>query len=442
MALTGIQIFKFLPAAKKDEHSNCKVCGCPTCMAYAMKAAKGDIDINKCPYIDDELKDKINQENRKPQAKIEFGSNEMIASLGGENVMFRHDKTFVTPTTISVSLSSEDVNFDKKLRDILSYKVNRVGQDYTIDAITILDDGDNFVSKSKTLFDTGYPVILITKDINKINSMLEPVKKNRPLIYLTTQDLQELRILSSYAPVIVDGTNIEELSDKAEFMLSFGCKNIVLNLIETITTNSVENMTAIRRSAIEHKFEPLGFPIMKSYKLTGNVSFDTIVLTSFICKYANLLIIDKLDAAILSALITLRLNIYTDPQKPLQVEPKLYEIGDVSSDSPVVVTTNFALTYFAVVNELEGLNKGTYLIITDSDGMSVLTAWSASKFTEEIIANAIKKSGIKDKIKHNNVIIPGLVSDLKDDLQLALPEFNIIVGTNDATDLPDFLVNL
>ncbi len=440
MGLSGIQIFKFLPGAQKTENANCKKCGCATCMAYAMKLAKGDISVDLCPYIDDELKKNLEQENKKPQVKVEFGKNKKVC-IGDENVMFRHDKTFVNPCAFSITLKTSDNNFEKKLKNILAYKICRVGDEYGIDAITVINDSNDFESKIQVALKTDIPCIIYAEKLEQLLNLTDNLKEYKPLIYLKNQDLEEISEIAKFCPVIIDGENEEILTQKTEKLLTSGIKNIVLNLLQPINTKTIETLTMIRRSAIEKKFEPLGFPVMISYNLTGNISIDTIKLSTAICKYTNLIVLNKLNEALMTSILTLRMNIYTNPQKPLQVEPKLYEIGDVTPNSPVIVTTNFALTYFAVVNEIESLSQGTYLIITNSDGMSVLTAWSASKFTGEIIAKAVKTSGISKKVTHNNLIIPGLVGDLKEELEEELPEFNIIVGTNEATDLPDFLQN-
>ena len=437
MALTGIQIFKFLPGAQKTPEANCKKCGCATCMAYAMKLAKGDADINSCPYINEDFKNTFSQENRKPQMKVEFGPNNV--AIGDENVMFRHDKTFVNPCGLAVQLSSTDKNFAANLKRILSYKIERVGREFKIDAVALIDDGGDFVLKAQEVLSSDIAVILVTEKFDKLKSISNLIKERKPVIYLKSQDIDELTEAEKMAPIIVDGKNPQELSDKMAVLIKSGAKKIILNLKHPVNSSIVEPLTMIRRSAIEKKFEPLGFPVMVSCSLSGEIALDTINLTTLVCKYVNLIVMDKFNPALLSAIETLKMNIYTDPQKPLQVEPKMYEIGEVTPKSKVMVTTNFALTYFAVVSELESLQEGSYLIITDSDGMSVLTAWSASKFTGEIIAKAVIKSGISEKVKHNNIIIPGLAADLLEEIQEELPEFNIIAGPNEASDLPEFL---
>lgn len=438
MALTGIQIFKFLPAAKKTADANCKKCGCATCMAFAMKLAKGDASIDSCPNIDDEFKKVFVQENRKPQIKIEFGNKSRVV-IGEENVMFRHDKTFVNPCALAISLKSNDPEFFEKLSQINSYKIDRVGEEFKIDAISLLDCSLDFPQKAKVLLEKDFSLILIAKNYSRLDSFVDLIKDKKPLVYLQSQDIDEMVKLEKLCPIVVDGINPEELAKKTKKLLGLGVQNIVLNLKQDVCLNMLEPLTMIRRSAIENKYEPLGFPVVSFYNSQNDIVLDTINLTTLVCKYSNLIVLDNFNPAILSSIITLRMNIYTDPQKPLQVEPKLYEIGDVGPNSKVMVTTNFALTYFAVVNELENMTEGSYLIITDSDGMSVLTAWSASKFTGEIIAKAVKSSGISDKINHKNIIIPGLVSDLLEEIAEELPEFNFIAGPNEATDLPEFL---
>ncbi len=440
MALTGIQIFKFLPGAKKTSNANCKKCGCITCMAYAMKLAKGEANINSCPFIEEELKQTFSHENRKPQTKVTFGSKKKI-TIGDETVMFRHDKTFVNPCGFAIKISSSDKNFDKKLKKILDYKIERIGEEFRIDSIMLINDSSDFVLKAKNVLETNTPTILVTDNVGSIKNSIDLIREKQPLIYLTEQKLEDLLYTEKITPIIIDGKNPKELSQKSATLQKAGAKNMVLNLLQEVNSNIIEPLTMLRRSAIEKKFEPLGLPVMMNYSLCNNIAIDTIKLATLICKYCNLLVLDQLNSALLSALITLRMNIYTDPQKPLQVEPKLYEIGEVNPNSKVMVTTNFALTYFAVVNELEGMAEGSYLIITDSDGMSVLTAWSASKFTGEIIAKAVKNSFITEKINHKNIIIPGLASDLLEEIREELPEFNIIAGPNEATDLPEFLKN-
>ncbi|MDD3593634.1 MAG: acetyl-CoA decarbonylase/synthase complex subunit gamma [Candidatus Gastranaerophilales bacterium] len=444
MALSGIQIFKFLPGGKKTPEANCKECGCSTCMAFAMKLAKNDINMNLCPHLDEELKALFASENRKPQQAVTFGHSPNELIMGDENVMFRHDKTFVNQTVFAMKLNSADIEFDKKLADIQKFSIDRVGETFNVDAVALFDGGKNFKQTALAVAALEIPLILITDNYENMVEVLDDTTVKNPLIYLKDAATEQLtKLHKEYScPVVVNASTFENLAEASANLLEKGVKEIVLSLHQEIDSSIIEPLTMIRRSAIEKKYEPLGFPVMIEFNTTGNIALDTVKASALVCKYTGLLIFDEFDRALMTTLITLRQNIYTDPQKPLQVEPKLYEINEPQPNSPVFVTTNFALTYFSVVNELENIPDGSYLVITDSDGMSVLTAWSASKFTGEIIAKSVRAAGLNKKVSHNNLIIPGFASDLLEEIKEELPEFNIICGPNEATDLPGFVKNL
>ncbi len=409
MELTGLQIFKYLPGAKKKPEANCKKCGFPTCMAYALKLAKKQADIEKCPYIPSELKEKLMEASKIQQYEIKLSENLVT---GGETVMFRHDKTFVNRTVIAVDLDCNDIDFEEKLNKIAAFEIERIGEKFKIDAVYI--DGDS--SSDKFL-----------QAANKIK------EKNIALIQNETKDY-----------VIVSGKTIDDISEKAGVSLQKSNKNLLLNL-ETDKKNVkelLEELTYIRRAAIQNRFDTLTYPVM--VKLPDNISMTEACAfaSMLICRYANVIVLNEkqgMNKALVSTLMTLRQSIYTNPQKPLQVEAKVYEFNDPDENSPILLTTNFALTYFAVAGELEQLPFGSYLVVTPSDGMSVLTAWSADKFTAELAAKSVKNYNLLEKVKNRSIIIPGLLSHMKEELQEAMPEWNIVVGTIEACEIPAFL---
>lgn len=401
MELTGLQIFKYLPGAKKAEGTNCKKCGCPTCMAYALKLAKKQADIEKCPHIPDELKAKFNEASKIQQHEIKLSENLVT---GGETVMFRHDKTFVNRTVIAIALDSEDKDFDKKLEQIKNYEIERIGEIFKVDAVYLT--GKNIESAKTKVNNAGIAVISNTENYK-----------------------------------IVSGDNIEELEKFSQESINNGSKEIILELNSGKKTISeiIEQLTYIRRAAILKRHEPLTYPVM--VKLGENLSpMQACAAASLlICRYANIVVLNDFNAALISTLFTLRQNIYTNPQKPLQVEAKVYEFNDPDKNAPILLTTNFALTYFAVAGELESLQTGSYLVVTPSDGMSVLTAWSADKFTAELVAKSIKDFELAKKVKTRKIIIPGLLSHMREELQEAMPEWEIVVGTIEACQIPEFL---
>jgi acetyl-CoA decarbonylase/synthase, CODH/ACS complex subunit gamma len=246
-------------------------------------------------------------------------------------------------------------------------------------------------------------------------------------------------------PVIVSGGSASELAQNSSFALKKGIQDIVLNINHLPAENLVQELTYLRRAAIEDKFKPLGFPVITFMNDIAGFSTDpleqAVLGTVLVCKYSNIVVLDDFNEALMYSFLTLRQNIFTDPEKPLQIEPKIYPLGEVSENSPVIVTTNFALTYFTVASEIESSGVSSYLVVTSSDGMSVLTAWSADKFNGEIIAKAIRDYDVEALVKHRKMIIPGYVASLKGEIEEELPGWEVIVGANEAVDIVDFLKN-
>lgn len=378
--LSGLQIFKYLPAAKKLPEGNCKKCGCPTCMAFALKLAKGQAEIVLCPYIPDELKELFSQSMKKPQKEVYLGVGKNKILTGGENVLYRHDKTFVNKTAIGVAIDTSEKRWEEKLQKVIDFEITRINEKFKIDLIYLKGN-------------------------------IEPELKNKlddlGFAYITKGDLNE----------------ITQVEDK--------------NVFKTI-----EELTIIRKKAVLDKDQNYSNPVMVYFKHEQDL-FKLMSKASFyLCKYANILIFEDFNEALISTLMTLRQNIYTDPQKPLQVESKVYDFNNADENALIFLTTNFALTYFAVANEIEALNKPAYLVVTPSDGMSVLTAWSAEKFTSQIAAKTVEKYELSKKVKNKQIIIPGLLSHMKQELEEALPEFKILVGPNEAYLLGDFVKSL
>lgn len=365
--LSGLQIFKYLPAAKKAEHTNCKMCGCPTCMAFALKLAKHNIDIEKCPYVPDELKKICEQNAKEPQKTVDING----LKIGGENVLYRHEKTFINKTAIAVVIDLSKPHWKEKYEQVKNFEITRVNEHLKIDLI---------ITKNGSLPDC-----------------------------ITYEDLKKLPLKE-----IVD----EEFSKTTD------------ELIET------------RKKAILEKDEKFSNPVYVYFKHTDDFNLLCAKASFYICKYANMLVFEDFDPYLITTLMTLRQNIFTDPQKPLQVEPKIYEFNNPDENSLIFMTTNFALTFFAVASELESLPVPSYLVVTPAEGMSVLTAWSAEKFTAQTAAKALKKFDLANKVKNRKIIIPGLLAHMKDELQEEIKDFEIVVGTVDAFAIGDFVKNL
>ncbi len=386
MELTGLQIFKYLPGAKKLPESNCKKCGFPTCMAYALKLAKKQADVEKCPHLPVESKEIFNEASKVQQHEIDLGFG---VKTGGETVMFRHDKTFINRTVIAIEVNVDEADSVSKLEKIKSYEIERIGEKFRVDAVYLTGKDENALCKAiETLEEAKIPVI----------------KEN------------DERIASG------------QLLD--------------IDVTGKTVAQTIEELTLIRRAAILKRHEPLTWPVMVRLE-EGLDPVQACALASFlICRYASVIVLKDFNEALLATLFTLRQNIYTNPQKPLQVEAKVYEFNEPDKDAPVFLTTNFALTYFAVADELESLPIGSYLVVTPSDGMSVLTAWSADKFTAELVAKTVKNYDLAQKVNNRSIIIPGLLSHMKEELQEALGEWEIVVGSIEACQIPEFLKSI
>lgn len=373
MEMTGLQIFKFLPAAKKEEHSNCKECGCPTCMAFALKLAKKNIDIEKCPYIKDELKEKYAHSVKHAQETVEFCG----LKIGGENVLYRHEKTFINRTIFAVLVDCANRDYLEKINRINAFEIKGVNENFKVDLIILKNfNGENIHSTVPTI---------------------------------TQEEFEKLPIT---------------------------------NIIDSDFQNTKNLLITTRQKAILEKDEKFSSPMC--VWITKNDDLINICARAsyYICKYANMIVFEDFDESLFSTIVRLRQNIYTDPQKPLQVESDLYKFNNPSKNSIIFLTTNFALTFFAVANELESLNIPSYLIVIPADGMSVLTAWSAEKFTANIVSKTIEKLNIREQIKTRQIIIPGLLAHTKDELQEIIPDFDFVVGTIEASAIREFVKNL
>jgi len=445
MVLTGLQIFKLLPGGKKEAEANCKKCGFPTCMAFAMKLAKGDISVDECPHITYSLKNLLDEQKRPSQYEYAFGTPKTQLKIGGETVLFRHEKTFHNQPVISVTLKSDDTEFKQKLKKITNYSIERVGENFSIQSVNLVDNSEDFFEKVKILTNKNIPLIITSSSSKRISEALKVSGLNKPIVNLTSKNLGTIIKIQKKHEVIVilHGKSFEELKEKSQEFRNSGGKKAVLMLNTSLSKpfEFVRDMTKIRKLAMKEKDENFAYPIITQINFSFDKYYDALLATISLCKYSNVIILPELDEAILTAMFTLSQSLYTDPQKPLQVEAKLYEVGEPDDKAPVFITTNFALSYFAVATEIEGLDKGAYLVITDSDGMSVLTAWSASKLTGEIIAKAVKTCGIEQKVSHRNLIIPGFVDVLKEEINIELPDWNVVIGPNEASDLLKFLKN-
>jgi|GEM_PF-6509 len=446
MGLTGIQILKKLP--KK----NCEECGYPTCMAFAMKVAAGQADINACPYVDPAVKEEIAEASAPPVRIIKLGGGEYTYSLGGETVLFRHEKRFENPpligTFISTEMQEEEITRRIKLYKQLQWE--RVGIKLKPEVLCLQDKGNgNKLQEITQRIRNELPwVALILSSLNSdtLRKAIEICGDFKPLIYgANSQNFEEFvqLALETKVPLTIIGNSLDEVSQLSEKALQKGLKELVLDPGSQGVKELFEDLIIIRRSAIKKRFKPFGFPIITfPYRYTDFYLLEILIASVAVCKYASLILLSDLKAEALYNLMVEKMNIYTDPQKPLVVEEGIYPVNGPDEYSPVVITCNFALTYFIVNGEIESSRIPTWLLIKNTDGLSVLTAWAAGKFGADSIAEFVKKCGIEEKIKHRKLEIPGYLAGIKGELEDELPGWEIIVGPREASGLPSALKKL
>ena len=442
MALSGLDIFKLLP------RTNCGDCGVPTCMAFAMKLAQKKAELGECPHASDEAKDSLGAASEPPIRLVKVGGANAL-EIGNETVMFRHDKTFFHQTGIAIELltSMSIGDLKKKIDDIESYRVERVGEELFIDLFFICHNSDNENNFLETIRaaqqHSSKGLILDCPSIDTLKKGLEICKDNRPAIYLRDAASDEdFNLAKMYnASLILFADSLESLETQSEKARAAGISDIILNLESKNLGRQLQDNTMLRRLALRNNFKPFGFPLF-SY-IRGSTVYESLAEASvLLCKYDSIIVLPEYSKALLFALFTLRQNIYTDPQKPIQVDPKIYPIGDPTPDSPVFVTTNFSLTYFMVSGEIENSGISAHLVITDVEGQSVLTAWAAGKFVGETIAKFIKDIGLEDLVNTRKIVIPGFVSQISGDLEENLPGWEVIVGPQEASDIASFVKNV
>jgi acetyl-CoA decarbonylase/synthase complex subunit gamma len=438
---TGLEIYKLLP------RTNCKKCGYPTCLAFAMALASKKVELAACPDVSEEAKEKLSQEARPPITTVMFGPEERRVTCGGETVLFRHEKTFLNPTCLALTISVQDPL--DKIRDrcdkICRLQFERVGENVSVDAVVLQSDGGDTERFSRALSEItaslDLPLILHSPDINEIKSALAMSKNKKPLVWGAIDgDEQAWAELakSEQVPIVVSGSTLEEVADKTALFELMGVQDIVIDpAIGVRKSAAVEELTVIRRMAIMKSYRQLGYPVLVSVKAETKSKRLTIAAAA-ICKYASILVLNDIEPEFVLPLITMRFNLYTDPQKPIMMEPGVYEIGAPGPDAPLIVTTNFSLTYFSVKPEVEAAKVPARILLTDSEGMSVLTAWAADKFSSSGIAKALTESQLSDKLSHCRVIIPGLVASLSGELEEE-SGWQVIVGPREASALPKFL---
>ena len=442
MALSGLDIYKLLPK------TNCRQCGLATCLAFAMQLAKKALPIEKCPFISPEAKNTLEAQALPPIKLITLGNNESKFDIGNETVMFRHEEKFRNPTGVGFILddNSSDNEIKERLKKINQLKFERVGQQLGVNLVALKQnkDGARYLEAIKLLLEnTTLPIMLMSSDLVALKQAAMISQERKPLLYSAQADnfaqisaiAKELQL-----PLVVTAQDLDHLSRLTRELNGLGVSELILDTGIKPIADKIWDLTQMRRQALKKTNRALGYPTLAIVQKTDPYE-EAMEACAYIAKYAGMVLIKGLSSWEVLSILTLRQNIYTDPQKPLQIEPKLYPIGQVSRDSVVLVTTNFSLSYYTVLGEVESSKIPAYILSVDTQGMSVLTAWAAEKFNAEAITKSLDSSGVKETVKHKNLIIPGYVAMISGDLE-DQSGFRIIVGPKEAAGIPAFLKNL
>jgi len=443
MALSGLEIYKLLPGSSKNpdvkKHANCKECGFPTCLAFAMKLGQKQAELSQCPYVEDEAKAQLESSAAPPIRLITLATNGRKLEVGNETVLFRHEKTFYHQPGIFVRVKDTQADAADVAKAVGEYAVDYVGMDLTLDGVAIEAAGGDFAATAAAVKDAcSLPLILLTEDPSTAEAGLKAVQGTQSLLWAATTNNWEAiaNLAKQYKAslaVRVDGGDLDALAALAEQVKGAGVEDIVLDPGVLDYRSSLATFTQLRRLALKKNERKVGYPIIA---FAGD---DPVLSGQHIAKYAGFVVLDSFSPATVYPLLVMRANIFTDPQKPIQVQPGLYEINNPGPADPLMVTTNFSITYFAVANEVESSGLPGWLLVADAEGMSVLTAWAAGKFDAERIAKSVKTTGVAEKLNHKSIILPGHVAVLMGELEEELPEWVIKVGPREAVDLPNYL---
>jgi acetyl-CoA decarbonylase/synthase complex subunit gamma len=445
MALKGLDIFKMTPK------SNCKECGFPTCMAFSMKVAQGGVEIDKCPHIPEDKKAELAEATAPPMKTLKIGVGDEEHQLGGETVLYRHEKTFVSKTLFAVKLSDEfdAAKNDERIAAIPKVEYERIGERMYVELVYVkhVDGNDGFIDLVKKADGIGRTLIIDCKDEALAKEAVELVKDKKPILNgANASNYEAMNTIATEAGVTlgVSGADLNEIHDTLEKLQGLGNKNMAIDVGTDSIKQAFENCVQIRRTNLKGNDRVFGYPSIVNVAeiVPDQTHMQGALAALFTMKYGSIVVLDEMNYAIGLAVYGLRQNLFTDPQKPMTVEPKIYPLNGADENAIVVTTVDFALTYFVVTGELERSGVPCNLVISDAGGMSVLTAWAAGKLSAGTIAKFFEEQDIPGKLKSRKLIIPGKVAVLKGELEAKLPDWEIIVAPNEAVQLVKFMKEL
>jgi len=441
MALSGLDIYKHLPK------ENCKECGLPTCLAFAMKVAGGQATLEECPRLSDEAKTSLGEASAPPQQLVKIGAGDKVIELGQETVLFRHEERFHHPTAVAVRVSDalDDPAVEARCKEVAALKFERVGTTTTVDMVAVCNDSGNaerFAEVARLASKvSGKPLALMSSQAESLRAAGKALAAERPLLWAldgSAADGQAIEVAKELSlPLCLEATGFDEIVALSEKAREAGLKELMLSPGNVDAPAGIEFLTQSRRAAILKKFRPLGYPV--AMQVLGDYNSQSVVDACwYVLKYAGVVVVDLTRPEHILGILCTRQDIYTNPQVPVQVEPGVHVIGEPGPDAPVLVTTNFALSYYSVESEVEGSRVPGYILAIDTEGTSVLTAWAADKLNDQTIAEALAKSDLDAKVDHKKVVLPGLVAVLSAGVKEE-SGWDVQVGPKEASGIVTFI---
>ena len=439
LGLTGLEVFKLLP--KK----NCAECGPPTCLGFAMRVASSKASPEACPYLSEEAKERLSAASEPPIREVTVGVGPGAARMGSETVLFRHDKRFVNPTVLFVDLGSAQgcspAALQEKMALVASYGFERVGQAYRVEGALLKVSSPGQVLEALEIAErAGLLLLLLSEDPAAFAGCSSGLARSRPLIGPAISANLTGMVLTAKqckCPLVISGQGLDEVSMLAEQAAKLGMRDLVLDFGGRTLNETVMYLVQARRQSLTKRVRSFGYPTIASSGNSGNEMLDAVTLIS---RYAGALTLPALPRESMLALLTWRYDIHSDPERPVQVESRLYPVGAAGPDSLVYITTNFSLTYYTVQNEVGATRVPSFVLPVDTDGTSVLTAWAAGKLTVQKVAETLESSGANALSQRKTAVIPGYVGQMAAKLREATG-WKIIVGPQEASGIPAFARN-
>jgi acetyl-CoA decarbonylase/synthase complex subunit gamma len=450
--LSGIEVYKNLP------RTNCGDCGLPTCMAFAMQVASKKQALDRCPHVSDEARAALGDAQVPPMATLSVGSINRVLTIGGETVMHRHEERFQHPPILAIRLSAalEDAERVERLEAIEALTFERVGKTIGVDAVAISSDGVNADGYSAVVARiaerTQLLLLLLCDDPQVLAPAVAAIADRKPLLVAATEANAEAMAALAVQfglPLVVSAAGIERTAALSEKLTAAGATGLILDPRPNNVAEAVGSLTQLRRLALEERVRSVGYPsyvdigalVDSNLDANARAIAEMVAGLSLVMRYAGVMVVDTVEAWAIHPIVTARQDIYTDPQVPNEVESKVYEIGNPGPDAPVLVTTNFALTYFTVAGEVANSKVPCYISVIDTEGMGVLNAYADDRLTVEKLVNVVRDQGAMDRVTHNHLVIPGLVARMRMGIEEA-SGWNVIVGPDNATGIPHFLHEL